>query len=136
MKIQKLAKGVLPPVKATNTLHCPVSNYGFLVVQFGSIWFSHDFINCLASDLLLYVSFFYKKLIIWDKMSLTFWQTDNPRFSFIMRTYLTDLSVYTWREIGKFSEISFLPNQYHHDKDESLLRRGSQVKSQQDIVLT
>ena len=33
-------------------------------------------------------------------------------------------------KIGKFSEFSFLCNPYYHNKDESLLRRGYQVKMQ------
>ena len=39
-------------------------------------------------------------------------------------------------EIWKFSEFSFLRNPYYHDKDESLLRRGYQVKTLQEMVST
>ena len=51
-------------------IHCAVSNYGFLVVRFGSVrfgLFGHGFINCLASDLLLCPFH-----IDWENMSLVF----------------------------------------------------------------
>ena len=39
-------------------------------------------------------------------------------------------------EIGKFSELIFLFYPYYHNKDESLLRRGYQVKPLQKMVST
>ena len=47
---------------------------------FGLVWSGHGFINCLASALLLCP--FHKELIICEKMTLVFCQTDikNPRF--------------------------------------------------------
>ena len=39
-------------------------------------------------------------------------------------------------KIGKFSELSFLCNPYYHNKDESLLWWGYQVKPLQEMVST
>ena len=53
-------------------------------------------------------------------MSLGFCQTGNPRFSFIIYCYSTDLpdDENLLLKIGRFSEYSSLHN-YYHDKDES-----------------
>ena len=75
------------------TGQCALSCYDFHMVRFCLVGLGFDFINCLTSDLLLCP--FYKELIIWEKMSLDFCQTDNPRFSFIMYCYWTALPVYT-----------------------------------------
>ena len=83
-------------MKGIRPQHCPVSNNSF-----GSIWFSmvlvgHGFIVCPRS---LFLCPFHKKLRIWWKKSFGFCQTDNPRSSFMMYCYSTDLNVYTWVEL-------------------------------------
>ena len=80
------------------------------------LWFSRGsvlfglvlFINCLVSGLLMCP--FHKELIICERVSFEFCQTDDPRFSFIM--YCSALPVYTWRELTsrnlEVCEIQFL----------------------------
>ena len=70
-----------------------------VLVRYGSVWFwlvTVLFIVCPRSLLLCP---FHKKLRIWWKKSFGFCQTDNPRSSFMMYCYSTDLNVYTWVEL-------------------------------------
>ena len=54
----------------------------------------------------------------------------------IQRIYLSVRDENLLLEIGKFSKFSFLRNPYYHDKDESLLRRGYQLKPLQEMTST
>ena len=67
-----------------------------VLFRFSSVWFSVVTVLLIVypRSLLLYP--FHKKLRIWWKKSFGFCQTDNPRSSFMMYCYSTDLNVYTW----------------------------------------
>ena len=54
----------------------------------------------------------------------------------IQQIYLSIRDENLLLEIGKFSESSFFRNPYYHDREESLLRRGYQVKLLEEMEST
>ena len=70
-----------------------------VLVRFSSVWFSLVTVLLIVCPLSLLLCPFHKKLRIWWKKSFGFCQTDNPRSSFMMYCYSTDLNVYTWVEL-------------------------------------
>ena len=71
-----------------------------VLVRFSSVWFSLVTVLLIVCPRSLLLCPFHKKLIIWWKKSFSFCQTDNPRSSFMMYCYSTDLNVYTWVELA------------------------------------
>ena len=70
-----------------------------ILVRFSSVWFSLVTVLLIVCPRSLLLCPFHKKLRIWWKKSFGFCQTDNPRSSFMMYCYSTDLNVYTWVEL-------------------------------------
>ena len=70
-----------------------------VLVRFSSVWFSLITVLLIVCPRSLLLCPFHKKLRNWWKKSFGFCQTDNPRSSFMMYCYSTDLNVYTWVEI-------------------------------------
>ena len=70
-----------------------------VLVRFSSVWFSLVTVLLIVCPRSLLLCPFHKKLRIWWKKSFGFCQTDNPRSSFMMYCYSTDLNVYTWVEL-------------------------------------
>ena len=71
-----------------------------VLVRFSSVWFSLVTVLLIVCPRSLLLCPFHKKLRIWWKKSFGSCQTDNPRSSFMMYCYSTDLNVYTWVELN------------------------------------
>ena len=84
-----------------NNIHGFTDNAPFQITVLGwfsSVWFSLVTVLLIVCPRSLLLCPFHKKLRIWWKKSFGFCQTDNPRSSFMMYCYSTDLNVYTWVE--------------------------------------
>ena len=111
-----------------------------VLVRFSSVWFSLVTVLLIVYPRSLLLCPFHKKLRIWWKKSFGVCQTVNPRSSFMMYCYSTDLNVYTWVELT-YQNRNFLnsvPYVTHiiMTKTGHFSRRGYQVKPLQEMVST